>query len=656
MMLMAFALEVLFAAGQHTIGAEASQTTTTLAGDHRAQGSPAALVVSGVRHATIDLSGLVLRGAEEGTARDTMHGTGILLKDCEGVTLKGGVVRGYQVALRLERCVGVEIAGLSVPEGRAMRLRSSDCAEDGRDWLWPHKNDEDEWARQYGAAVSVVDSSGVKLHDIRVRGMQNGLQLVRTRNSLVWDCDASFLSGWGLALYRSSGNIVAHSRFDWCVRGYSHGSYWRGQDSAGILLFERSSDNLFWRTSATHGGDGVFLFAGRDLVEGRAMERGEVDAGGSDRNTFAECDLSYAVANSLECTFSDDIWAIRNRLDGAHMHGVWGGYSRRLVVLDNSIRGVLGPGIAVEHGVDCAYVGNMLEHNETGVKLWWDEDPELVGGPFGKARDTRSIGALVLGNRFRGNRLDLDCAKTQVAFAGNDYEREDRSAPWFEAAAMHKGRGVPSWRDDECDADQFEGVEPQWLQRARGWTPPAGLPGTPRKKTEREGLDTIVIGEWGPWDFESGETRPPARESGGLLAGLALDTRWFSWKDGPDPREDLQGWRALAERPLHTARVALSCDLVEASEVRALTRAPRWGLVATGRFAVPAAGEYVLATTSDDGVRVAIDGRVVHEDWTWHAPRTHEAVLRLAAGEHELELEYFQIDGAQALRLELLER
>ena len=112
----------------------------------------------------------------------------------------------------------------------------------------------------------------------------------------------------------------------------------------------------------------------------------------------------------------------------------------------------------------------------------------------------------------------------------------------------------------------------------------------------------------------------------------------------------------MAEHPLHTARVALSCDLVEASEVRALTRAPRWGLVATGRFAVPAAGEYVLATTSDDGVRVAIDGRVVHEDWTWHAPRTHEAVLRLAAGEHELELEYFQIDGAQALRLELIER
>ena len=637
-MILAFALEVLFAAGQHTIGADASHGTTTVEGEYRVQAEPAALVVRGVRHATIDASRLVLRGSADGAPRDAMEGTGILLVDCVGVTLKGGSVGGYKVGLRLERCVGVEVAGLSVPEGRSMRLRSSDCAEDSADWLWPHKNDEDEWARTYGAAVSVVDSSGIQMHDIRVRNMQNGIQLVRTHNSLVWDRDASFLSGWGLALYRSSGNTIAHSRFDWCVRGYSHGRYWRGQDSAGILLFERSSDNLVWRTSATHGGDGVFLFAGRDLVEGRARERGEIDPSGSDRNTFAECDLSFAVANSLECTFSDDIWAIRNRLDGAHMHGVWGGYSRRLVVLENSIQGTLGPGIAVEHGVDCAYAGNALVGNDTGLKLWWDEDPELVGGPFGQARDTRSIGALVLANRFRGNRLDLDCTQTQLASRGNDYE------------------GVPRSREVDCKSGQFEGLEPQWLQRARSWTAPAGLPGSPRPKTEREGLETIVIGEWGPWDFESGAPRPPVRESGGLLAGLTLDARWFSWKDGPDPREDLQGWRALAEHPLHTARVALSCDLVEASEVRALTRAPRWGLVATGRFAVPAAGEYVLATTSDDGVRVAIDGRVVHEDWTWHAPRTHEAVLRLAAGEHELELEYFQIDGAQALRLELLER
>ncbi|MEY2745965.1 MAG: hypothetical protein RL112_1007 [Planctomycetota bacterium] len=652
------AVEDPFADGAHAIGAEASRATTTLAGDHRAQGAPAALVVKGVRHATIDLTGLVLRGAEDGAARDSMRGVGILLEACEGVVLRGGVLRGYKVALRLERCVGVEVAGLSVPEGWAQRLASNDCAEDGGDWLWPHQNDEDQWARDYGAAVSVVDSTGVKLHGVRVRGMQNGIQLVRSHGALVWDCDASFLSGWGLALHRSSGNIVAHSRFDWCVRGYSHGRYWRGQDSAGILLFERSSDNLVWRTSATHGGDGVFLFAGRDLVEGRAASRGEVDPGGSDRNTFAECDLSFAVANALECTFSDDIWAIGNRLDGSRMHGVWGGYSRRLVVLRNSIRGTLGPGIAVEHGVDCAYVDNAISGNEVGLKLWWDEDPQFVDGPFGKARDTRSVGALVLGNGFRGNGLDLDCKKTQLAFAGNDYEREDRAAPWFEAAAMHRGRGVPSWRDDACDANQFEGVEPQWVQRARGWTPPAGLPGSPRPKTDREGLDTIVVGEWGPWDFESGAPRPGPRPAGGLLAGVPLSTRWFSWRDGPDPREDLRGWRALAERPAHAAVAPLSCDFAAQPAARALVEGARWGLVARGSFRVEGAGaarEHVLAATSDDGIRVAIDGRVVLEDWSWHAPRRDEARVLLLPGEHQIEVEYFQIDGARALELELVE-
>ncbi len=645
-----------FAAGAVEIRAEASKRETRLVGDHVVQGERAALVVSGVRDATLDLSGLVLRGAVEGTPRDSMVGTGILLEDCVGVTIKGGVLRGYKVALRLERCVGVEVAGLSVPEGWAMRLRSSDCAEDGADWLWPHENDKDEWARDYGAAVSVVDSSGVKLHGVRVRGMQNGIQLVRSHGALVWDCDASFLSGWGLALHRSSGNIVAHSRFDWCVRGYSHDRYWRGQDSAGILLFERSSDNLVWRTSATHGGDGVFLFAGRDLVEGRAASRGEVDPGGCDRNTFAECDLSFAVANALECTFSDDIWAIRNRLDGARMHGVWGGYSRRLVVLSNSIQGTRGPGIAVEHGVDCAYADNTLEDNESGLKLWWDEDPQFVDGPFGKARDTRSIGALVLGNRFRGNRLDLDCTRTQLAFAGNEYEREERGAPWFESAARHQGRGAPSWRDDGCAASRFEGVEPQWLQRARAWTPPEGLPGSPRPKTTREGLDTIVLGEWGPWDFESGAPRPPPRESGGLLRGMQLDACWFSWQDGPDPREDLAGWRRLAEQPALAARTTSSCDLTAMPEARSIVDRPRWGLVAKGRFRVPDERPRVLAVTSDDGVRVKIDGRVVLEDWSWHAPKTDEVPLELEAGERELELEYFQIDGAQALRLELLER
>jgi len=48
-----------------------------------------------------------------------------------------------------------------------------------------------------------------------------------------------------------------------------------------------------------------------------------------------------------------------------------------------------------------------------------------------------------------------------------------------------------------------------------------------------------------------------------------------------------------------------------------------------------------------------VDGEVVLEDWTWHAPRREEVALELAAGEHEVLVEYFQIDGALALLVAL---
>ena len=50
---------------------------------------------------------------------------------------------------------------------------------------------------------------------------------------------------------------------------------------------------------------------------------------------------------------------------------------------------------------------------------------------------------------------------------------------------------------------------------------------------------------------------------------------------------------------------------------------------------------------------MTVDGRVVLQDWTWHAARTETIELPLDAGPHEIELEYFQIEGAAALRIEL---
>jgi len=56
---------------------------------------------------------------------------------------------------------------------------------------------------------------------------------------------------------------------------------------------------------------------------------------------------------------------------------------------------------------------------------------------------------------------------------------------------------------------------------------------------------------------------------------------------------------------------------------------------------------------SDDGLRLSVDDVPVLEDWTWHAARQRTAMIELAAGSHELLLEYFQVDGPAVLTLEL---
>jgi hypothetical protein len=87
--------------------------------------------------------------------------------------------------------------------------------------------------------------------------------------------------------------------------------------------------------------------------------------------------------------------------------------------------------------------------------------------------------------------------------------------------------------------------------------------------------------------------------------------------------------------------------------VRTLLGAERFGLVATTTLELPA-GRYELRVSSDDGVRVAVDGETVIERWTWHSESFDEAVLELSAGPHVFELEYFQLDGGAALTLDLL--
>jgi len=640
------------------------------------------IVVEGARGITLDLEGLDLRGTAVGTDLDESTGWGVVLRDCRDVTVRGGRFGGYKVCIAAFGCEGLVLDGLQFDGWYGARLLSTALAENESDWLFPHLNDEREWMWNYGAAIALEDCRDVTVRGARGRHGQNGILATRCVGTRVYDCDFSFLSGWGLALYRTNHSLVSRNRFDHCVRGYSHGVYWRGQDSAGILMFERCSDNVFAENSATHGGDGLFLFAGRDTVDGVAFERGEMDAGGSDRNVWWHNDFSYAVANAIEATFSSDNWAIGNALDGCHQHGVWGGYSRRMVVLGNAIRDTRGGGVSIEHGQECAIVENELTSNDVGVELWWDEDEGLVGGPFGQNRDTASRDHLVTGNQLAENAQDFVVRRTtNVAFGPNEIGAGSRSLsverstvtvppatkpievrPFFlQSGALPSGVIADStiWR--------FEGEEPEWVARARAWTPPE-LPGAQNPfasaRGTAQGLETIVMGEWGPWDFESGEPRPKQRQPGGLLSGARWQGAWFRWQpasgDGipdpksTDPREDLERWRALAASPIAEHEVgAWTNPWAGDEELRRTVGNAHFGLVASTAIQIDAPGRYRLSVVSDDGVRVRIGGRTVLENWTWHAPTRDVAETDLTAGPHEILLEYFQIDGAAALTIEL---
>ncbi|MGK0219305.1 MAG: parallel beta-helix repeat protein, partial [Planctomycetota bacterium] len=386
------------------------------------KGEQGVLRLVGLKDVTLDLSGASLRGTPAGTNQDQGMGWGLVLEDCENVTVRGGSFGGYRACVVLNNCTDVTLEGIQFESWYGARLYSTAAAEGSSDWLRPHENDLGEWTRNYGAAISANDCEGLVIRGCKGRHGQNGILLTRTNSCEIYDCDFSFLSGWGLALYRSNHNRISHNLFDYCVRGYSHGVYWRGQDSAGILMFERCSDNVIAYNSATHGGDGVFLFAGQDLVEGRALARGELeDPGGSDRNLFYGNDLRFSVANSLEATFSSDNVLVKNRLSGSHQHGVWGGYSKRMVIVDNEINDSLGGGITIEHGQDCFFGWNEISGNEMGVEVYWDPDPGLVrDSHFGKTRDSSSRDHWIIGNNFAGNDQDLVIRETRgVSLSGN---------------------------------------------------------------------------------------------------------------------------------------------------------------------------------------------------------------------------------------------
>lgn len=658
---------------------------------------------------TVDFNNQRLHGGASTQPPDTFGGIGVNITG-KNVILKNAKVSGYKIGIHAINADGLTIHHGDVSNNYHQRLKSTTTAEDTSDWLWPHNNDNNEWMTNYGAGICIEDSSNVTLHNIRARKTQNGIILDRVNDSKVYDCDCSFLSGWGLAMWRSNRNVISRNAFDFCIRGYSHGVYNRGQDSAGILVFEQCSDNVIAENSATHGGDGFFGFAGKEAL-GEVNPREEMHwyiGRGNSNNIIIGNDLSYAAAHGLELTFSTNNQIWKNRFEGNAICGIWGGYSRALDINENAFTrngdsgyGSERGGINIEHGVGNWIRSNAFADNACGIHLWWDDDAGLLALPWAKANDVSCKGNWISDNSFSRDAVAIHlgtCSETR-GFRNQ-----------FNDAARHVQADAESLQ--ELKLNVSTNMKPEELRpfEILGDYKPVGA------RAALSGREKIIMTEWGPWDHaspllrfvrrfdradeyrllgaaevltaeqvhHSGNVtvdvqddrilvRPQAQDmlipyeisctiDGHTLrvTGMLSCGSWEVWTfpSACDPREDVDRWRREGTSEHHT----LTADALDfrfgsggMTEARALpVPVPRdhFGVIATRSLNIPS-GHWRIRTTSDDGIRVWMNGHLIIDDWTWHAPKEHIHEFTVdEARPVSIRVEYFELNGHAALSLD----
>src|SRR5213083_326364 len=349
-----------------------TQSVRVIPKTYRLAGPP--IIVRG-DNITVDFRGATLEGIDPQTDPDQARDTAIVIDGGSNIRIVKARIHGYKVGILARGTRRLTLRDNDLSNNWKPRLFSLVEHESLVDWLSFHHNEKDEWLR-FGAAIYLQDVKGAELRGNSAVGGMNGLLLVRTNGAMIRDNTFSFNSGLGIGLYRSSDDTIIHNELDYNVRGYSHKFYSRGQDSADLLLFEQSSRNLVALNSLTHGGDGLFLWAGQTTM-----------------------DSGTGGANEI----------IANRAWGSE-YGVWGGYSFQTEIVGNDFRGNR-TGVAIEHGQDNVIANNRFDRDSTAIRLWADSiEPSDWGYP--KHHDTRSRDYRIGGNEFAGNRTMLQMRNT----------------------------------------------------------------------------------------------------------------------------------------------------------------------------------------------------------------------------------------------------
>lgn len=706
------------------------------------KGLQAALYIKG-NNLEIDFSNSTLSSGSVLTRPDQFAGICIKVEGRD-ITIRNLNVRGFKIALFAEDSDVLRLENCDFSYNYRPRLYSGREQEDFADWLSYHNNEHNEWMR-YGAGVYLKSCDMVTVKACTITGNQNALLMVGCENGLVYNNRFQFNSGLGVGLYRSSGNRIMHNFLDWNVRGYSHMFYERGQDSAGILIYEQSNKNTIAFNSATHSGDGLFLWAGQ-----HTMDTGE---GGCNDNLIFGNDFSHAPTNGIEVTFS------RNTIQGNTIqectYGIWGGYSYESIITGNAIINCK-TGLAIEHGQQDSIFQNLFLGDSTGVRLWTRGEQPADWG-YAQKRDTRNRDHLLDRNVFIDvrNPLRISDSEDLIANGENLFIRFEKLLK-----ADKPNKGLVFWRNElygtEASLEETwshpELKEHKKLNFSHTGPPPqnpyyplevpvielkepTSLPDaqlTNLPQTQPKGRRFILVDEWGPYDFQRpyvylspeqkiknayllelqgpagsweleemegvasanqmmgtfpatilvfknpgaeqvslrfkyngpatittvfgerilvDETHPHYFDFNRFEKQLDWQLSYFNYDANSDPLEAPDAFRALLKKEPVVKKSAEQLKFAWWGAPEPSLQADHFACVAETSFDIEP-GNYALQLSSDDGIRVYLDGNQVLEHWDIHVPARDEVEVRLG-GKHHLRIEYFEASGFATLGFDL---
>jgi len=136
----------------------------------------------------------------------------------------------------------------------------------------------------------------------------------------------------------------------------------------------------------------------------------------------------------------------------------------------------------------------------------------------------------------------------------------------------------------------------------------------------------------------SGITLGKAFAADELEAGLKAE--YFDMGDAVEDFPDVKDKKATVTHVEKQVNVDTTQDKWPGTELTNHFYA-RW----TGVIKIAKDGKYKFYTNSDDGSRLAIDGKQVVDNGGLHAMEEKDGDVELKAGNHDIKIEYFENDG-----------